>query len=71
MLSYKAKNNFTTYYNADMDAAEGLGGKLGSIEPQLIGIIRWSIDIFYIAIFLETSLLMQNQVNPFLVHLEV
>ena len=37
---------------------------------QLIGILRWAVEIGQIDIYLEVSLLSQYQANPLLGHLE-
>ena len=71
VLKSNAKNPFPTGYKPEIDVTEELDHTLASRYMQLIGILRWAVEIGRIDIFLETSLLSQYQANPRFGHLEV
>ena len=50
---------------------EELGNYLLSLYLQLVGILRWDIELGRIDIFHETLLMPQYQANPLIGHLEV
>ena len=64
VLKSNAKNPFPTGYKPEIDVTEELDHTLASRYMQLIGILRWAVEIGRIDIFLETSLLSQYQANP-------
>ena len=70
VLKTNAKNPFPTGYKPELDVTEELGPELASRYMQLIGILRWAVEIGRLDIFLEVSLLSQYQANPRLGHLE-
>jgi hypothetical protein len=69
-LRSKIKNPFPTGYKPDIDVTDELSPELASRYMQLIGILRWAVEIGRIDIYLEVSLLSQYQANPRLGHLE-
>lgn len=69
-LKSKVKNPFLTGYRPELDVTDELSPELASRYMQLIGILRWSVEIGRIDIFLEVSLLSQYQANPRIGHLE-
>ena len=70
VLKSNAKNPFPTGYKPEVDVTDELDQMLASRYMQLIGILRWAVEIGRIDIFLETSLLSQYQANPRFGHLE-
>jgi Reverse transcriptase (RNA-dependent DNA polymerase) len=70
VLKSNARNPFPTGYKPEIDITEELDQKLTSRYMQLIGILRWAVEIGRIDIFLEVSLLSQYQANPRFGHLE-
>jgi hypothetical protein len=70
VLKSKARNPFPTGYKPEIDVTDELDPALASRFMQLIGILRWAVEIGRIDIYLETSLLSQYQANPRLGHLE-
>jgi hypothetical protein len=70
ILKSKAKNPFRSGYRPELDVTEELDKKLGSWYMQIIVILRWAMELGWIDIFLEVSLLSQYQANPRLGHLE-
>jgi hypothetical protein len=71
ILKLNAKNPFPTGYKHKINVTEELDQMLASRYMQLIGILRWAVEIGQIDIFLETSLLSQYQANPRSGHLEL
>jgi hypothetical protein len=63
-LKSNAKNPFPTGYKPELDITDELDGDLASRFMQLIGILRWAVEIGRIDIYLEVSLLSQYQANP-------
>jgi hypothetical protein len=70
ILKSKVKNLFPTGYKPEIDVTDELAPDLASRYMQLIGILRWAVEIGRIDIYLEVSLLSQYQANPRLGHLE-
>lgn len=70
VLKSNIKNPFPTGYKPEIDVTDELTPNLASRYMQLVGILRWAVEIGRIDIFLEVSLLSQYQVNPRLGHLE-
>jgi hypothetical protein len=64
------KNSFATGYKPEIDVTDELGQALASRYMQLIGILRWAVEIGRINIYLKVSLLSQYQANPCFGHLE-
>jgi hypothetical protein len=64
ILKSKAKNPFPSGYRLELDVTEELDEKLGSQYMQIIGILRWAVELGQIDIFLEVSLLLQYEANP-------
>jgi hypothetical protein len=64
VLKSNAKNPFPTGYKPEIDVTEELDSNLVSRYMQLIGILRWAVEIGRIDIYLEVSLLSQYQANP-------
>jgi hypothetical protein len=71
ILKSKAKNPFPSGYRPELDVTEELDKKLGSWYMQIIGILRWAVELGRIDIFLEVSLLLHYEANPRLGRLEV
>jgi hypothetical protein len=69
-LKSNVKNPFPTGYKPELDVTDELDGDLASRFMQLIGILRWAVEIGRIDIYLEVSLLSQYQANPRFGHLE-
>jgi hypothetical protein len=70
VLKSNARNPFPTGYKPEVDVTDELDQPLASRFMQLIGILRWAVEIGRIDIYLETSLLSQYQANPRFGHLE-
>jgi Reverse transcriptase (RNA-dependent DNA polymerase) len=70
VLKSKVRNPFPTGYKPEIDVTDELDQALASRFMQLIGILRWAVEIGRIDIYLETSLLSQYQANPRFGHLE-
>ena len=69
-LKNKVKNPFPTGYQPELDVSEELGPDLALHFMQLIGILRWAVELGQINIFFEVSSLSQYQACPRLGHLE-
>jgi hypothetical protein len=67
VLKNKVKNPFPMNFRPELDVSD----ELSSHYLQLIGIVRWAIELGRIDIFHEVSLLSQYQVNPRVGHLDV
>jgi hypothetical protein len=70
VLKANARNPFPTGYKPEIDITDELDQTMASRFMQLIGILRWAVEIGRIDIYLETSLLSQYQANPRFGHLE-
>ena len=66
----KAKNPFPTGYRPELDISQELDAELISRYLQLIGMLRWAIELGRLDIHLEVSLLSQYQASPRLGHLD-
>jgi hypothetical protein len=64
VLKSNVRNPFPTGYKPEIDITDKLSPSLASRYMQLIGILRWAVEIGCIDIFLEVSLLSQYQANP-------
>ena len=71
VIKSNARNQFPSNYRTELDITEELGTELLSCYLQLVGILRWDIELGIIDIFHETSLMSQYQDNPRISHLEV
>ena len=69
-LKSTARNPFATGYKLELDFTPELNDELGSRYLQLIGILRWAIELGRIDIFVEVSQLSQHQALPRRGHLE-
>ena len=70
VLKSNARNPLPTKYRPELDVTDELGPDMLSRYLQLIGILRWAIELGRVDIFFETSLLSQYQANPRIGHLE-
>ena len=61
---------FPINYRPEIDTSPELGDELGSRYLQLIGILRWSIELGRLDIQTEVSVLSQHQCNPREGHLD-
>ena len=59
-----ARNHFPTDYKPELDVSDELSPTLASQFLQLIGIARWAVEIGWIDIYHEISLLSQYKANP-------
>ena len=66
----KTKNPFPTNYRPEIDVTEELGPDLLSRYLQLIGMLRWAVELGRLDIYLEVSLLSQYQASPRAGHLD-
>ena len=69
-LRKKAANPFPSNYKPELDVTEELEGDLASRYLQLIGILRWAIELGRIDIFHEVAIMSQYQASPRIGHLE-
>jgi hypothetical protein len=69
-LKNKVKNPFPSNYRPEIDVTDELASTLATRFMQLIGILRWAIELGRIDIFYEVSALSQYQANPCMGHLE-
>jgi hypothetical protein len=69
-LKNKVKNPFPSNYRPEIDVTDELASTLATQFMQLIGILRWAIELGQIDIFYEVSTLSQYQANPRMGHLE-
>ena len=69
-LKSKVKNVFPTGYKPELDVTAELNDVLASRYLQLIGILRWAVELGRVDIFYEVSCLSQYQANPREGHLE-
>ena len=66
----KAKNPIPSNYRPEVDVSAELEPDLISRYLQLIGVLRWAIELGRLDIFIEVSLLSQYQANPRVGHLD-
>jgi hypothetical protein len=64
------KNPFPTGYKLEIDVTDELSQAFASRYMQLIGILRWAVEIDRINIYLKVSLLSQYQAYPCFQHIE-
>ena len=69
-LKTTAKNPFPSGYKPELDLTTELNDALASRFLQLIGILRWAIELGRLDIFVEVSQLSQHQAMPRQGHLE-
>ena len=69
-LKTTAKTPYPATYKPELDMSDELCPKLTSRYRQLIGILRWAVEIGRIDIYLETAVLSQYLANPRIGHLE-
>ncbi|KAI2509503.1 Reverse transcriptase (RNA-dependent DNA polymerase) [Fragilaria crotonensis] len=69
-LKSTARNPFPSGYKPELDLTPKLNNKMGSRFLQLIGILRWAIELGRLDIFVEVSQLSQHQALPRRGHLE-
>jgi hypothetical protein len=69
-LKSTAQNPFPSGYKPELDVTPELNNKLGSRFLQLIGILRWAIELGRLDIFVEVLQLSQHQALPRRGHLE-
>jgi hypothetical protein len=70
VLKSNAQNPFPTGYKPKLNVTNELNQTLASQFMQLIGILRWAVEIGRIDIYLKTLLLSQYQANPRFKHLK-
>ena len=70
LLKNKVKNPFPSNYRLELDVTDELSTTLASWYMQLIGILRWAIELGCIDIFYEVSVMLQYQANPCMGHLQ-
>jgi hypothetical protein len=69
-LKSTARNPFPTGYKPELDVTPELNEELGSRFLQLVGILRWAIELGRLDIYVELSQLSQHQALPRRGHLE-
>jgi len=69
-LRKDARGPLPTGYRPELDVTRELGPELVSRYLQLIGILRWAIELGRLDIFYEVAILSQHQANPREGHLE-
>ena len=63
------RNPFSSNYRIDLDVTEEFGTEFLSLYLQLVGVLRWAIELGRIDIFHETLLMSQYQDNRRIGHL--
>ena len=69
-LKPRAKNPFPSGCKPELNVSRELGPELLSRHLQLIGMLRWGIELGGIDVFHEVALSSQHQANPRVGHLE-
>ena len=69
-LTTTARNPFPTGYKPELDVTPELNDELGLQFLQLVGILRWTIELGRLDIYVELSQLSQHQALPRRDHLE-
>ena len=69
-LKSTAKTPFTTTYRPELDTTDELNDELSSRYSQLIGVLRWAVELGRIDIYYEVSVLSQHLALPRVGHLE-
>jgi hypothetical protein len=59
-----------TGYKPELEASEILDGEYGSRYLQLIGILRWAVELGWFDIALETAIMSQYSAEPRVRHIE-
>ena len=70
VLKNKVKNPLPQGYRPELDVTDELGEDLASRYLQLIGILRWAVELGRIDMFHEVSIMSQYQASPRIGHLE-
>ena len=60
----QSQNPFPSGYRPELDVTNELSPELALWFMQMIGILHWAVELGYIDVFLEASLLSQYQANP-------
>ena len=68
--SKRTRTPLPTGYKPELDTSEEPSGELGSRYLQLIGILRWAIELGRIDIYTETAVMSQYSASPRIGHLE-
>jgi hypothetical protein len=66
----RGKTPLPTGYKPELEASEMLDGEYGSCYLQMIGILRWPVELGRIDIALETAIMSQYSAEPRVGHLE-
>jgi hypothetical protein len=69
-LKATAKTPFSTTYRPELDTTDELDDELSSRYSQLIGVLRWAVELGRIDIYYEVSVLSQHLALPRVGHLE-
>jgi hypothetical protein len=69
-LKKNVKNPFPPNYRPEVDVTRECGPELTSRYLQLIGILRWAVELGRVDIFQEVAVMSQYQANPREGHLE-
>jgi hypothetical protein len=69
-LKSTAKTPFSTTYRPELDTTDELDDNLSSRYSQLIGVLRWAVELGRIDIYYEVSVLSQHLALPRVGHLE-
>jgi hypothetical protein len=69
-LKSTAKTPFPTTYRPELDTTDELDDNLSSRYSQLIGVLRWAVELGRIDIYYEVSVLSQHLALPRVGHLE-
>ena len=69
-LKNNVKNPLPTSYKPELDVSDELTAEMISRYLQLIGILRWAVELGRIDIFHEASIMSQYQANPRVGHLD-
>ena len=59
-LKATAKTPFLTTYRPELDTTDELGDELSSRYLQLIGVLRWAVELGSSNIYYEVSVLLQH-----------
>ena len=69
-LKTTARVPIISSYKPELDTSDELGPKLTSRYQQLVGILRWAVELGRVDIYLEVSIMSQYLANPRVGHLE-
>jgi hypothetical protein len=67
---WRGQTPLPTRYKPELKSSEMLDGENGSRYLQLIGILRWAVELGRIDIALETAIMLQYSAEPRVCHLE-